>query len=127
MVKHSYGSRKWSLPGGSLEERENVIEAAEREFIEETGYRPLGMELVGIFTLQKSKGIVILFETGSVEKVKEPDYQEIEKVSFLKVRKVLESEEVYPAQSKLVYWSMLVPRPIFHPLVTPRPAKLQIW
>ena len=37
LVKHSYGERKWGLPGGGLENGENPTDGAIREVREETG------------------------------------------------------------------------------------------
>lgn len=37
LVRHSYGSRRWMLPGGGLGRRENPLDGARRELAEETG------------------------------------------------------------------------------------------
>ncbi|QZH73973.1 MAG: NUDIX domain-containing protein [Erythrobacter sp.] len=37
LVRHSYGPRGWSLPGGGLGKGENPVEAARREMREELG------------------------------------------------------------------------------------------
>ena len=37
LVRHSYGSRRWMLPGGGLKRGEDAVAAAAREFAEETG------------------------------------------------------------------------------------------
>lgn len=37
LVRHSYGSGRWMLPGGGLSRREDPLEGARRECLEETG------------------------------------------------------------------------------------------
>lgn len=39
LVRHSYGSGRWMLPGGGLRRGEDVVAAAARELVEETGCR----------------------------------------------------------------------------------------
>ena len=40
---------KWALPGGFVQEREQVIDAAPRELAEETGLRVGPLELLGVY------------------------------------------------------------------------------
>ena len=47
LVRHTYGSRRWDLPGGSVKRGEQPVDAARREMHEELGvsiedWRPLG-------------------------------------------------------------------------------------
>jgi 8-oxo-dGTP pyrophosphatase MutT (NUDIX family) len=39
LVRHTYGSRKWDLPGGGIKRDEHPVEAARREIEEELGVR----------------------------------------------------------------------------------------
>lgn len=39
LVRHTYGSSKWSLPGGASRHREDLSSAAAREVFEEVGLR----------------------------------------------------------------------------------------
>ena len=39
----------WALPGGFVEEGEQVFAAAPRELAEETGLRPAGLQLLGVY------------------------------------------------------------------------------
>ncbi len=52
MVIHKGGGpykNRWDLPGGNLEERETLLEALHREFIEETGLQIEVLSQVGAF------------------------------------------------------------------------------
>ena len=48
LVRHSYGSRKWSLPGGGLGRGEDPHEGARREFREELQQEPGQLRLGGV-------------------------------------------------------------------------------
>ena len=48
LVRHTYGSRRWDMPGGSVKRGEEPVDAARREMHEELGvsiedWRPLGV------------------------------------------------------------------------------------
>jgi 8-oxo-dGTP pyrophosphatase MutT (NUDIX family) len=48
LVRHTY-LPGWSMPGGGVEVGEPAIAAAERELVEETGYRASAMRLFGFY------------------------------------------------------------------------------
>lgn len=49
LIRHTYVPG-WQFPGGGVDPGETVYAAAEREVLEETGYRVTGpMEMIGIF------------------------------------------------------------------------------
>ena len=81
LVKHSYGNKKWHLPGGSLEANEGPKNAAIREFYEETGGILKSIESIGkIYT--QGLGFSYIFK-GSAEGYyyREPN-KEISKIGF---------------------------------------------
>jgi ADP-ribose pyrophosphatase YjhB (NUDIX family) len=41
LVRHDYGNKNWALPGGALRVGETAVNAAVRETVEETGFKPL--------------------------------------------------------------------------------------
>ena len=52
LIKENYDRRRWSLPGGALEEGEAPEEAVVRETMEETGLHVAVEHLVGSYTLE---------------------------------------------------------------------------
>ncbi len=44
--RYTTGKTEWELPAGGVEDGESVIEAANREVLEETGYLSVGHELI---------------------------------------------------------------------------------
>jgi ADP-ribose pyrophosphatase YjhB (NUDIX family) len=126
LVKHKYGQKKWSLPGGGIELGESVEEAAIREVKEETGLEIEISHLIGIFSLQKSKGIIILFEARKISQSPGNwDKDEIETWSFISLND-LPSNALYPGQLKLLLWYRFHKRkhqPVFAPLVLPSKLK----
>jgi len=53
----------WSLPGGTMELGESIAECAERETLEETGYRVHVSGLIGVYSDPKT---VIEYDDGEV-------------------------------------------------------------
>lgn len=45
LIRHSYGSGQWMLPGGGLKRGEDALRAARREVAEETG---LGLDAIAL-------------------------------------------------------------------------------
>ncbi len=48
LIRHSYGSDKWTLPGGGMARGEDALDAARREFSEETGARLAHARLIAV-------------------------------------------------------------------------------
>lgn len=48
LVRHSYGSGRWMLPGGGHKRGEDALAAAAREFAEETGCMLLGAREIAV-------------------------------------------------------------------------------
>lgn len=124
LVRHNYGEKKWSLPGGGVKQGEIVIQAARREAREETGISQIAtMRQIGQFTLIKRYGLVVLFEALGWFGYPKTDGQEIAECRFFTLNELKAvSSEVYPAQLKLIgiflrYRSH--PRPIYGKLTNP--------
>jgi ADP-ribose pyrophosphatase YjhB (NUDIX family) len=70
----------WALPGGYLHWDETAEEAAQREFIEETGYRLENLQLQNVYSdlnrdLDGRQNIDLCFVATVAEKVGEPDHE----------------------------------------------------
>jgi len=106
LVKHNYGEKKWSLPGGGLELGENIIEGVCREGQEETGFH-IGVlnPPVAILSLKKSLGALMLFNGHIFRSLGQPNPEEISDAVFFGFQEMAElsaCQEIYPAQFGLV-------------------------
>lgn len=100
-VKHGYGDKKWSLPGGGVRLAEMVNRAAVREGEEETGLRILGpLEPIAIASLQKKYGVVILFRVIRYGGALNVNGTEITEAKFMTLEEI-PIADVYRAQKKL--------------------------
>ena len=61
LVKQNYGEFYWTLPGGSVEVKEDPRAAAVREVLEETGIEAEVKEYIGTYAAPYRNDIVILF------------------------------------------------------------------
>lgn len=109
-VKHNYGMKKWSLPGGGWERGELTSDAGIRETLEESGFVTRPKKFIGIFSLKKSDGVVILYEADTVSGEIRIDGAEISEAKFLSLDEIHElnqKRELYDAQYSAVLWSRL--------------------
>ncbi len=58
-------NEKWTLPGGTLDFTESLMDCAVREMLEETGFRVRITGLVGTYT---DPGIIIAYSDGEVRR-----------------------------------------------------------
>ena len=107
LVIHKGGGpykNRWDLPGGNLEERESLVEALQREFVEETGLQIEVLSQVGAFdflietdwrqgTLVHHIAILYLVKTlgGSISVPEKFDGQDSLGASWVSLENMLES------------------------------------
>lgn len=121
LVKHIDG--KWGLPGGAMEQGEHVPNTAIRETKEETGADIEVGRLIGIFSLVKSLGQVVLFEGHIIggEVKADGDGIETSECKFFEISEIT-GEMMYPAQYGFIQWALNYSWPIFG---NPIPPQLQ--
>lgn len=90
LVRHTYGSADWHLPGGGVRRRETVAAAARRETLEETGIAVAddgALRLHGVFSnLREGKSDhVVVFEVRRWERDHAPADPEIAETAWFAV------------------------------------------
>lgn len=121
LVKHIEG--KWGLPGGGMKQGELVNKTAARETKEETGLDIQVGRLIGVFSLIKDLGQVVLFEGHIIggEVKADGDGVEISECKFFEISEI-NKEMMYPAQYGFIQWALNYSWPIFG---NPIPPQLQ--
>ena len=104
LVRHNYGEGLWSLPGGGVKQGEVVIDAARRELREETSIEEVAtLKQIGIFTLIKRYGLVVLFEAIGWDGYPTADSKEIAECGFFTLQDLgTNKAQIYPAQLKMI-------------------------
>lgn len=101
LVKHRYGKRKWSLPGGALHEREQVYKGAIREVKEETGLDIDIDHVLGIYDTYCGEEKTILLQGKIIGGSLHQCTEEIEDCRFFALD-ALPWDEIYPLQQQMI-------------------------
>lgn len=100
LVRHSYGEKKLSLPGGGLEKGETPDLGVRRECLEEVGV-DIEFGYIGTYFLHKSAGVLYLFKGTAPENILfSPQDGEITEVILADPHNL--PPDIYPAQRKLI-------------------------
>jgi len=83
--RHGLGEVSLTLPAGALEGEEAPLAAAQRELLEETGFRAYGWQSLGTFAGHANYGcgMAHLFKAQDAHQVTEPDSEDLEDVQIL--------------------------------------------
>ncbi len=104
LVKHGYGTKKWSLPGGGLKQAELALDGAIREVFDETGLLVRIKKQIAYLSLEQKYGFTSLFEgevvKGSIHR--NGDGQEILACNYFHKDYL---PEMYNAQRGMIGWS----------------------
>ncbi len=119
MVKHHQdGKDIWLVPGGSIEEGENALEAARREVLEETGLNveigkmiwhveevspKRGQRFVNFFLGEVIGGILVVGQDPE----RGADHQVVEEVRYVSRNEMQGLEVLYPEYLKNELWELL--------------------
>ncbi|MDP3792686.1 MAG: NUDIX hydrolase [bacterium] len=114
-VKHGYGMKKWSLPGGGLERGEFVSDAGTREAFEESGLKVKVKRYIGHFSLKKSDGLVLLYKADILGEaiLHAGNGREITACKFFSKEQAYSLNRqryLYDAQMSAILWSEMPPR-----------------
>lgn len=102
-VRHNYGDKKLSLPGGGIRKGELSNRAIIRETVEETGLVIVHPRLVADIQLVINwRHKVLLFTVPEWEGEAKADGVEICEIKFIKSKDIKSNPDIYPAQQKFI-------------------------
>ncbi|MBI2062588.1 MAG: NUDIX domain-containing protein [Candidatus Yanofskybacteria bacterium] len=104
LVKHGYGTEKWSLPGGGIKQAELAPAGAIREVFDETGLSITVKKQIAYLSLEQKYGFTSLFEGEIVGGFvrQNGDGQEILACKYFHKNNL---PEMYNAQRGMIGWS----------------------
>ncbi|SFS74803.1 NUDIX domain-containing protein [Paenibacillus sp. BC26] len=82
LVRQTYGKKKWSIPGGMVDDGESAWAAAERELQEEAGISVRDMELSGVYYQPHKNRYIYTFKADHYVGTIRIDNNEIDQYGF---------------------------------------------
>ncbi|XUU60912.1 NUDIX hydrolase [Erythrobacter sp. HA6-11] len=110
LVRPSYGKRLWQWPGGGVAEHEDVVSAASREVVEETGLQVEGVRSLGETRklLYGATNVVHVF-AGSATGRPSSDEREIEEAGWFAPDRLPNRRSIYVDEYLINYRGSLRP------------------
>ena len=103
LVKDATRQQLWTMPGGGIEFKELVTDALIREVKEEASLEIEVGQILGVFSQQKTPGIVLLLEAKIRNGVPTPDGVETSECAFFSLNELLQMREnIKPAQLSMI-------------------------
>jgi len=101
LVKRAIGTTnggKWALPGGFIDRDETIIQAAQRETMEETGYKISEINLLKIIdnpnrAQEDRQNILFVYTAKAAEKIGEGDMRESSEIIWFDLNKLPDKKE----------------------------------
>jgi len=82
LVRHAYGSRHWTTPGGRVEENESPLAALQREVLEEIACEVQVAHLIGVYAKPYRDDLVLSFAVALVRGTPQACPPEIAEIAF---------------------------------------------
>jgi 8-oxo-dGTP diphosphatase len=82
LVRHAYGTRRWSTPGGRVEPGESPLAALHREVSEEIACEIRLGPLIGVYAKPYRDDVVLSFAATIISGIPQPRPPEISDVAF---------------------------------------------
>jgi 8-oxo-dGTP diphosphatase len=103
LVQDATREEKWTMPGGGLDFQEIVTNGMKREIKEEIGVDAKVKNLLGVFSQQKTSGIVLLFECTLESQEFILDKNEVQNIKYFSVSEIEENKgKIKPAQYSMI-------------------------
>lgn len=103
LVQDATREEKWTMPGGGLDFQEIVTDGIKREIKEEIGVGANVKDLLGVFSQQKTSGIVLLFKCDLESQSFVLDKNEVQNIKYFSVSELEEnSDKIKPAQHSMI-------------------------
>jgi 8-oxo-dGTP pyrophosphatase MutT (NUDIX family) len=105
MVRHNYGKRRWTLPGGRIEKNENPSDAVRREVKEELGIIVSDVRSLGEFlsTLEYKRDYIYCFCAITNNLDIKIDPNEIYEASWFPINNIPEDRAVIASKILRMY------------------------
>jgi ADP-ribose pyrophosphatase YjhB (NUDIX family) len=100
LFKHTYRKFEWGIPAGSLEHREQPIDAVKREFFEETGMQIHVEKLLTVVSAREDHHLTVVY----LCKILDGEFKLSHEISEMKYFDLNELPKMLFAEKELIQW-----------------------